>query len=700
MNRLINLYKIEKAVLLFVAVWGWQNLLSATTPQQTIDSLRQVLIHQKGEDKLKTLEEIYNQSLIIGDFQGQLKCLDEWQDEAHRQKNAANEAEARVDRILDYFNEAIYDSVFPLANSMMAFSEEHGMVRKKMQAWHMLVGAYHFTGQYNQALREVKLMYEEARQLDSEYGESMAYFNMGNVYYTMNHYEESADAFEKSIPLMRNIDKAVLLEIYPYYCDALEAIKKYEKLDSVTRQWWQIIDEKFGRGDMRDKSSILANYYIACAQAKLGKNKLYEAENYLDEVAKNVEGKNSYEYLFYLFYRAKLRMLQGRYQEALDLNAERIEMCSVIDDKPTLIPVHKQRAEILMRAQRYKEAAEMYARTLALSDSLNRANTRTQLNELRTIFKVDELESTNALRENQLEEMEIRNALQRSRFMTIITTLAALALLIVMLIVFFAARRLKNKNRELAQRNNELKVASEHAEASLKMKTDFIHQISHEIRTPLNVLSGFSQILTAKNDPLDAATRQSINHRIVESTDRITNLVNKMLELSEANSETTIECKDDVTPEIIANEAIEQSGIRTAEKTDFECCIADDIKNVAMHSNLKQATRTIHFLLGNARKFMQPAGEDLRQGTIRLLVSQTNDKQFVQFVVEDTGIGVPAEEAEHIFDEFVQLNEYYEGAGIGLTVARSIARRLGGDVVLDTSYTQGARFVFTLPIFI
>ena len=87
----------------------------------------------------------------------------------------------------------------------------------------------------------------------------------------------------------------------------------------------------------------------------------------------------------------------------------------------------------------------------------------------------------------------------------------------------------------------------------------------------------------------------------------------------------------------------------------------------------------------------------LRQGTIRLLVSQTNDKQFVQFVIEDTGVGIPAAEAERIFDEFVQLNEYYEGAGIGLTVARSLARRMGGDVVLDTSYTQGARFVFTLP---
>ena len=59
---------------------------------------------------------------------------------------------------------------------------------------------------------------------------------------------------------------------------------------------------------------------------------------------------------------------------------------------------------------------------------------------------------------------------------------------------------------------------------------------------------------------------------------------------------------------------------------------------------------------------------------------------------------MPPEEAEHIFEEFVQLNEYYNGTGIGLTVARSIARRLDGDIVLDTTYTDGARFVFTLPL--
>jgi len=119
--------------------------------------------------------------------------------------------------------------------------------------------------------------------------------------------------------------------------------------------------------------------------------------------------------------------------------------------------------------------------------------------------------------------------------------------------------------------------------------------------------------------------------------------------------------------------------------------------------------RALSLLLDNAMKFTRPAeaalgtGAEVKPGKVLLSVcleASPDDasKQLLAFVVEDNGIGVPAEEAERIFDEFVQLDEYYDGTGIGLTVARSIARRLDGDIILDTSYTGGARFVMTLPV--
>ena len=118
-------------------------------------------------------------------------------------------------------------------------------------------------------------------------------------------------------------------------------------------------------------------------------------------------------------------------------------------------------------------------------------------------------------------------------------------------------------------------------------------------------------------------------------------------------------------------------------------------------TNLTAATRALTLLLDNAQKFTHAAeahrSKELPEQKVRAELRVAVEAGKVLFIVEDTGIGVPVSEAEHIFEEFVQLDEYYDGTGIGLTVARSLARRMGGDIKLDTTYTTGARFVMYLP---
>ncbi len=235
---------------------------------------------------------------------------------------------------------------------------------------------------------------------------------------------------------------------------------------------------------------------------------------------------------------------------------------------------------------------------------------------------------------------------------------------------------------------------------SSRMKTKFIQQISHEIRTPLNILSGFTQVVTAEEMELDEAARHDANQQILENTDRITGLINKMLELSDASSRTVIQLTDQVSALQIANQAVLSSDIEEAAHLDFKLQDTDGAGQMVLTTNQQAAVRVLSLLLDNAIKFTAPAEAYGHQAIAdkkcaTLTIAKCDG--FVQFAVEDTGIGVPAAEAEHIFDEFVQLDEYYNGTGIGLTVARSLARRLGGDVVLDTTHTPGARFVFTLP---
>jgi signal transduction histidine kinase len=133
----------------------------------------------------------------------------------------------------------------------------------------------------------------------------------------------------------------------------------------------------------------------------------------------------------------------------------------------------------------------------------------------------------------------------------------------------------------------------------------------------------------------------------------------------------------------------------------FDLQVAPEAEDIMLTTNLTSATRALSLLLDNARKFTLPpeAQQSQKQTEKRaqVVLKVTTEGGQLLFIVEDNGIGIPTAEAEHIFEEFVQLNDYYDGTGIGLTVARSLVRRLGGNILLDISYTQGARFVMSLP---
>ena len=310
---------------------------------------------------------------------------------------------------------------------------------------------------------------------------------------------------------------------------------------------------------------------------------------------------------------------------------------------------------------------------------------RSQMAEMATVYDI------------QGKEMQI--AEQKAKLMH--TRAIALGVVVILLVIFFVIYALirRRERKRLEEKNQQLTIANERAEESSRMKTKFIQQISHEFRTPLNILSGFAQVLTS-GMTLDEDSREEANKQILENTNRITGLVNKMLELSEASSYTVIELTDHVLAVQIALGAVEASGIERASHLTFQLLLDEGCDTVELTTSQRAAVRALSLLLDNARKFTAPAeaydhqaSSDKKQ---RVVLKLSAVDGGVQFIVEDTGIGVPAKEAEHIFDEFVQLNEYYDGTGIGLTVARSLARRLGGDIQLDTTYTDGARFVMTL----
>ena len=160
---------------------------------------------------------------------------------------------------------------------------------------------------------------------------------------------------------------------------------------------------------------------------------------------------------------------------------------------------------------------------------------------------------------------------------------------------------------------------------------------------------------------------------------KLTALVGKISDMDDVDGQLAIGRTDNILVSQVADEAIAASGI-------------DNISYLKFDKQLVKSVRALTHLLDNALKFTT-------EGTVTLKVAVDMDKMQAIYTVEDTGAGIEEAEREHVFEPYVKLNQFFDGQGIGLTVARSIARRLDGDVVLDTTYEgPGSRFVLTLPI--
>ena len=582
------------------------------------------------------------------------------------------ECKSRYDHLCYLYNNDKNDSLIAQAPLDMAFDKNVGAWSYYYETWMQLVNTYVFMGRVNLALKEVRVMHQDAMDRNDKYGMALANYAMGNAYINMGHLDEAIGCYDQSLKLIAssNVSEPVVNDIFSYYCDALNEKKDYQAMTDVTSRWKKYIDKVSQEKDTKERSKNIWNayYYLACAQQDIGLGRYDKAKTDIEEAEKcKIEG-TTFVQLSVLYYRAQLYLRQGDYTKALAYNTQRLEKSQAIDDKSSMVLIYEQRAEIMQGLERYKEAAEMFKAVHELTDSIYKKDVRTQITELSTLFRVSEL------------DMEKR--LEHNRYIAMTAIIISIALALLVGYGYWMNRRLKKKNEELA-------IARDQAQESSRMKTNFIKNISHEIRTPLNILSGFAQILSQPDMELSQDIAQEASMQIQTNTDRITSLINRLLALSESNSRSVLERTDTVGANQFCLNAICQSRVGDSQRWtfNFDSTVDDQLTIVTAE---QYAVSALCHLLDNAMKFT-PDG-----GTITLRCS-TADGQLV-ISVEDTGCGVPAEKADDIFGEFVQLDEYKDGVGIGLTLSRNIARRLGGDITLDTNYSGGARFLFTLPL--
>ncbi|MFO8040128.1 MAG: ATP-binding protein [Sodalinema sp.] len=244
----------------------------------------------------------------------------------------------------------------------------------------------------------------------------------------------------------------------------------------------------------------------------------------------------------------------------------------------------------------------------------------------------------------------------------------------------------------------DLKIARERADRASQAKSEFLANMSHELRTPLNGILGYSQILQRRDD-LNQIQRQGVEV-INQCGSHLLTLINDILDLSKIEAQ-----KMELHPGVVSLPALltgvtEMCQIRAVQKRLTFTYQPSDQLPETIEVDEKRLRQVLINLLGNAAKYTDHGGIIFSVLPVPEL-STAEDSVGLRFVIEDTGVGMTAEQLDRIFLPFEQVGESYqlsEGTGLGLAIAQRIVEMMGGKIQVSSEFGKGSCFWFEMTV--
>lgn len=496
---------------------------------------------------------------------------------------------------------------------------------------------------YKNASRYFDRLFELIQELPIEYGAELLFWVNDNIYLSYLNSKEN----EKTVAFLETM---------------MNMLEQYKETPDVRKDIYQNFEY------------VYMLYYLGMAHfpSLVGYEKAYDCLIKSDEMLR----KRDDLLTLYFSYRSF-------YEDMGDYNKTILYQDSVIylmksDDSATALAVlssaYKDQAKSYAALHNYKAAyARMVEYDLLREKMINEESNRLRA-EMDTRYDLNHLE------------------LERERLISRNRHIASLAISFVLLlsIAWGISQRLHLNKQKLIQKklvesNKEVIRQSEKAQESEKMKTAFVNSMCHEIRTPLNAINGFSNLLL--DESIDAECKEEFPELIQKNTDLLTRLLTDLLEVSTLSSSVEELPMEEADIYSICMQEMDKLE-STEKKKDIRYCLDLDEGNCIIRTNVPYLSQTIAHLLNNANKFTE-------SGQITLSCHKVDNLLVIK--VTDTGIGIPAEKQEWVFDRFTKLDEFKPGAGLGLYICQLIVKRLGGTIQIDKEYTQGTSFILTFP---
>ena len=224
-----------------------------------------------------------------------------------------------------------------------------------------------------------------------------------------------------------------------------------------------------------------------------------------------------------------------------------------------------------------------------------------------------------------------------------------------------------------------------------ELKSNFLSTISHELRTPLNSIQGFSSLMIDESE-LDVDTQKKFINIILNESKRLGNLVNGLITLAEMQFDSNLIDPKENNLLAVVRQIYDDSDLK-ANKQKVKISLKAPDKDINFLFDSNKIGETLYYLVDNAIKFNR------EEGNVTIEVIDSSDEARIKVI--DTGIGIPSEQFERIFDNFYQVDQSmtreFEGAGIGLANAKKIVDQHGGKILVESELDKGSTFTVILP---
>lgn len=509
---------------------------------------------------------------------------------------------------------------------------------------------------------------------------------LGKIYYNQKKFEDALKIFHKTVSLFDTLKPSCTKVLALHYIGLTNTAKGDYKTATV---YYEKAQQLLKELNIEDHADVL-NYQIAMA-LKTNKNLPLAAKTF-QKIIKKPDNSALIKTKTDSYYQLGLIETQLKrndsaiiyFDNALEYNAKNNDFV--------------KKSKIVLAISQYYKQNKNYDLAYSYLDEhyqlenylLKLKNAKVDLNEFEKFKKNQSL--NNSIKKESEEKFQLKT--YRYSKLVSILAIALISILSLLSLALYKNNIIRNQNNLLLrEKNKELILAKNKAEKASKARSEFLSTVSHELRTPLNAINGITHILLEDNPK---KKQLKYLESLKFSGNYLTTFINEILEVNKIDS-TKVEVENISfnLKELLFNIQSSLKELATANRNYFNLEIDNSIPDNLMGDPTK-LSQIILNLINNALKFTQNGHVNV----IAKLYSQEDEYATVYFEIVDTGIGIPEDKLQTVFESFsqgsIEVNRKYGGTGLGLTIVKKLIELLGGEIKLKSEVGKGSTFTFKL----